>query len=248
MDYLANDEEVREFVAYIQSEEFPKVHKTVQYLKEYKDVSAPMCTCLKPQSDGENICSVSTGAWISLFQCFKYSNDQGVDGYAILNEIRDFFDYPPFQPTNTARTGVGIYGLIDDEIAVLPLNNLTAFVQKETETREFFRTLVTAFHSPEFTVNIHCVYWMSTTAYVMCILVCEFLWWMHYSFPQNMVHTVRDWPEYREMIENVRKTFNDVERAFELFRELFWRGNVLNTWTRDGNFMCFVLTYIKFHD
>jgi hypothetical protein len=75
-----------------------------------------------------------------------------------LNEIRDFFDYPPFQPTNTARTGVGIYGLIDDEIAVLPLNNLTAFVQKETKTREFFRTLVTAFHAPEFTVNIHCVY------------------------------------------------------------------------------------------
>jgi hypothetical protein len=62
MDYLANDEEVREYVAYFQSEEFPKIHKTVQHLNEYKDVSAPMCTCLKPQSDGENICSVSTGS------------------------------------------------------------------------------------------------------------------------------------------------------------------------------------------
>jgi len=55
MDYLANDEEVREFVAYVQSEEFPKIHKTVEHLKEYKDMSALMCKFLKPQSDGQNI-------------------------------------------------------------------------------------------------------------------------------------------------------------------------------------------------
>jgi hypothetical protein len=61
LDYLANDDEVREFVVYIQSEEFPKIHTIVEYFKEYKDVSAFMCMFLKPQSDREIICPASTG-------------------------------------------------------------------------------------------------------------------------------------------------------------------------------------------
>jgi hypothetical protein len=59
LDYLVNDtelhEEVREFVVYIQSEKFPKIHKIVEYLKEYEDVSAFMCMFLNPKSDSENI-------------------------------------------------------------------------------------------------------------------------------------------------------------------------------------------------
>jgi hypothetical protein len=62
LDYLSNDKEVREFVVHIQSEEFPMIHATVEYIKEYKDVSAFMCMFLKPESDRKNICSVSTGA------------------------------------------------------------------------------------------------------------------------------------------------------------------------------------------
>jgi hypothetical protein len=61
LDYLAYDPKLKEFLVYIQSEEFPMIHKMVEYLKEYKDVSAFMCMFLKPQSDRENICSVSTG-------------------------------------------------------------------------------------------------------------------------------------------------------------------------------------------
>ena len=61
LDYLANDEEVREFVAYIQSEKFPKVHTVVEHLKECKYVSTIMCMFLEVHSDRENICSVSTG-------------------------------------------------------------------------------------------------------------------------------------------------------------------------------------------
>ena len=67
LGYIANDTELQETYAYIQSEEFPRIHKVVEYLKQYKDVSAFMCMFLKPQSDRENICSVSTGVWISLF-------------------------------------------------------------------------------------------------------------------------------------------------------------------------------------
>jgi hypothetical protein len=61
LDYLANDQEVREFVVYIQSEEFLKIHNIVEHLEEYKDVSVFMCVFLKTQIDRDNICSVLTG-------------------------------------------------------------------------------------------------------------------------------------------------------------------------------------------
>jgi hypothetical protein len=61
MDYLANDEEVREFVAYFQSEEFPKIHKTLQQLQEYIDVSAYISMFLKPQFFAVHIYSISSG-------------------------------------------------------------------------------------------------------------------------------------------------------------------------------------------
>ena len=67
LDYLTYDEEVHELVVYIQSEEFPKIHKIVEHLKEYKKVSTFMYVFPEPQSDRENICSVLTGAWIALF-------------------------------------------------------------------------------------------------------------------------------------------------------------------------------------
>jgi hypothetical protein len=55
LDYLANDQEVREFIVDVQSEKFPRIHKVVEYIKKYKDVSAFMCMFLKPQFDRENI-------------------------------------------------------------------------------------------------------------------------------------------------------------------------------------------------
>ena len=67
LEYIANNPQLRKAFVYIQSEEFPNIHKAVQYLKQYKDVSSLMCMFLKSQSDRENICSVSTGVWISLF-------------------------------------------------------------------------------------------------------------------------------------------------------------------------------------
>ena len=45
-----------------------------------------------------------------------------------------------------------------------------------------------------------------------------------------MVDTVRSWPEYREILETLQEMFVDVQRTFEQFRELYMRGNILNTW------------------
>ena len=88
----------------------------------------------------------------------KFINDQDVNVYAIINEIHYILDLPPFQPKNITRMGIGIYGLIDDVIAVLPLDDLKAFFYTKMETREYFKTLVTTLHTPVFVVSIHCVY------------------------------------------------------------------------------------------
>jgi len=55
LEYLANYQEVRDFVVYIQSEEFPNFHTIIERLKEYIDVSTFICMSFKPQSDGKNI-------------------------------------------------------------------------------------------------------------------------------------------------------------------------------------------------
>jgi hypothetical protein len=54
--------------------------------------------------------------------------------------------------------GVGIYGLIDDVISVLPLDDLAAFLDKKMETGEFFKNLLTAIRSLDIMVNIQYVY------------------------------------------------------------------------------------------
>lgn len=50
LDYLANDEQVQDFVVYLQSEEFHKIILTVEDVKELKDVSIKMqpCSFTKP--------------------------------------------------------------------------------------------------------------------------------------------------------------------------------------------------------
>jgi len=53
--------------------------------------------------------------------------------------------------------------------------------------------------------------------------------------PQNMVDTVRAWPEYHELLEIVQETFVDVHHIFELFRELYWRGNAFNDGKHNRN-------------
>jgi len=61
LDYLENDPEFQEAYGYVQSEQLPRIHRIVEYIKQYKDVSKFMCMFLKCQSVRGNICSVSTG-------------------------------------------------------------------------------------------------------------------------------------------------------------------------------------------
>jgi hypothetical protein len=54
--------------------------------------------------------------------------------------------------------GVGIYGLIDDVFAVLPVDDLKELFYMKMDTREYFKTVVTNIQTPVFVVSIHCVY------------------------------------------------------------------------------------------
>jgi hypothetical protein len=92
----------------------------------------------------------------------KFIDEHRVDVYAIIKKIHDTLGFPPFEPTNTTRMGVGIHGFIDDVIAVFPLDDLKAFFEKKVETREYlkplvpaYKTLETTIRSPEFKVSIH---------------------------------------------------------------------------------------------
>jgi hypothetical protein len=42
LDYLYHDREVKEFIVYLQSEEFPEIHKFVEYLTVYIEEKVPV--------------------------------------------------------------------------------------------------------------------------------------------------------------------------------------------------------------
>jgi len=70
---------------------------------------------------------------------------------------------------------------------------------------------------------------------------------MHYYFPQNIVDSVRAWPEYKKLLESLRRKGVDVDRIIEHLSTLFglsWRGNIVSDWKHNRNSMCFVLTCI----
>jgi hypothetical protein len=96
----------------------------------------------------------------------KFINDHGVDVYAVINEIHYILGLPPYLPTNTTRMRTGIYGLIDDVFAVLPLDDMKALFYMKMETREYFKAIVTTIHTPVFVVRIHCVHF----TFVSCCL------------------------------------------------------------------------------
>jgi len=88
----------------------------------------------------------------------KFINDDGVDVYALIYEVNHILGLPPLPTTNTTPQGVGIYGLMDDVIAVLPRDDLKALVEKKLETRQHLKTLVKALESPVVVVSIHFFY------------------------------------------------------------------------------------------
>jgi len=144
--------------------------------------------------------------------------------------------------------GVGINGLIEDVIAVLPLEGWQSPLITKWKPANCSRPWLELFTS---------LYWWSIStgsicisgaAYFMFLLLCEFLWSMHYSYPQNMVNTVQGWSEYPEMLQILREMVDDVERMSKLLWEKFWQGKVFNIWSCNVNSTCLLLTCLKYYD
>ena len=57
--------------------------------------------------------------------------------------------------------------------------------------------------------------------YGMCILLCEFLTWMHHFIPQEIVETLQDLPEYQDLLKGLRDKGIDVDEIIEVLRALF---------------------------
>ena len=87
----------------------------------------------------------------------KFINDDGFDVYAFIYEVNYILGLPPFPTTTTTRNGVGVYGLMTDVIAVLPLDDFKAYFDKKMENREYLKTMVTALKSM-LMVSIHFLY------------------------------------------------------------------------------------------
>ncbi|XP_069704566.1 uncharacterized protein [Periplaneta americana] len=121
MDYLANDAEVQELVAYLQSDAFHKIITTIEALPEFANF-------------------------------YNFLKEHGLDVVDYINEIHSIIGLPPFVPPSRrhARKGVGINGLIDDVIAILPVDELKALFQEKLETSPDFKALYDAIRSPEF--------------------------------------------------------------------------------------------------
>ncbi|XP_069688223.1 protein G12-like [Periplaneta americana] len=129
MDYLANDAEVQELVlssrvAYLQSDDFHKIINTIEALPEFANF-------------------------------YNFLKDHVLDVVDYINENHSIIGLPPFVPPSRrhARRGVGINGLIDDVIAILPVDELKALFPEKMETSPDFKALYDAIRSPEFQVR-----------------------------------------------------------------------------------------------
>jgi hypothetical protein len=100
----------------------------------------------------------------------KFAFDHGVDVYAALNTIHEILDLPPYVPKHSTRRGVGINGLIDDILAILPVDALKTLYDYKVQNSPDFKELDDAIHGPEFAVSIHCFY----LSQVSCCL-----WYVH---------------------------------------------------------------------
>ncbi|XP_025602897.2 uncharacterized protein LOC105691040 [Athalia rosae] len=126
IQYLADDAEVQNGVAFLTSDAFKTLVLDVEAIPEYRDI-------LRILSEG------------------------GLDVYALVDKIHGLLDLPAFQPRvhfrNLVRAG-GFRGLVDEILAVLPLEELKALYYEKLETSADFANLIAHIASDEFQAAI----------------------------------------------------------------------------------------------
>jgi len=99
----------------------------------------------------------------------KFLDDLGVDATGKINTIHDIIGLPPLQARRSTRRGVGVSGLVNDVLALIPVDELKALFQEKLQSSPDFQAFVKAVQSAEFQVSIY-------LSYVSCCL-----WYVHTS-------------------------------------------------------------------
>uniref|UniRef100_A0A182N8T4 Protein G12 n=1 Tax=Anopheles dirus TaxID=7168 RepID=A0A182N8T4_9DIPT len=112
--YLVNDKEVQQVMLYLQGDEFAAVWDQFFALPAVRDL-------------------------------LNYLEEAGVPAYDSLNAVADFFGLAPLKPTvrssfHLVRSG-GLNGLLEEAVALLPLDELEALFEKKLQTSAEFKAL-----------------------------------------------------------------------------------------------------------
>ena len=107
-------------------------------------------------------------------------------------------------------------------IAAFPLDEVKALFYKKVQSSQLYKALVPAIQTPECKVSIHCVYLSYVSCCFWCVhIVCEFLCWLNFSFPQNFVDTLRAWPEWQEVLRILQERGVDKDYVMGQLRALY---------------------------
>jgi hypothetical protein len=110
-----------------------------------------------------------TADCVCPFQLIKIPEELGIDVNAIINLIHEIIGLPEYAAHKNTRRGVGINGLIDDVLAILPIHELHALFEEKLNSSPDFKALIEAIQSPEFKVNFQNL----NLDYKSCCILCS---------------------------------------------------------------------------
>ncbi|GAB1863924.1 Protein G12 [Camponotus japonicus] len=132
LQYVSEDSEVQDAIAFFKSEEFKKLVLDVEHLPEIKVL-------------------------------MDYIHHAGIDIYQIVNKVNDFLKLahltpPDFTQRVHKQISGGIRGLVDDVLAVLPVDELNDLYEEKLKTSPEFKKFVDQLKSDNFQQIVNKVY------------------------------------------------------------------------------------------
>jgi len=93
--------------------------------------------------------------FIWILQFIGFLSEHGLDATEFINTLHTLIGLEPYTGgQKSTRRGVGINGLIDDIIAILPIDDLKALFDEKLTTSTDFKDLYDAIRGAEFQVTI----------------------------------------------------------------------------------------------
>lgn len=127
-----DDDQVQETLRYVRSEEFHVLVRKVEALKAYQNL-------------------------------VQYLQNSGLNMYAFLQKIHKLFGMEDYVPPSGNHFSFfvnrgGVKGLIDELIAILPMDQFKAMFEEKMKSSPEFKKFVDQLHSPEFQQIVDTIY------------------------------------------------------------------------------------------